>query len=432
MQMTHPAALRRLVVLLSGVARIAQAVSLPTWQALASKVPSAAAARPITTDWLIGPQASFSDERPTLFRERNGWCPYSARVWLALEYKGVDYETVKVDAGRFDGRPAGLSGATPQLRWPDGTLMEGSIDIIEALDVWQPANPLCRPANVAWTEVQELTRACESTFPGVQLKDGEPLRLRGMASAFEEAMEFTDQLLCRHLNGPFFCGTQLSIVDVVWAPFLERYEAWLPLTFPGLCIRDASRWPHLCRWFEAMEAQPIWACHLRGDGASWSKVLASSPGWLVLPTRACSPPRRSADAMRGRAEATAVLWQAYAAGRPYVASTPQIELAAHFLRNHQLLVTDITAATGAAPERADAHLRALAWLLTSPDGDAGPSQDMLSMLVSPSVPSMPQESLRATAEYLEERVCVPRDVCAPAATALSRLTSQILQCYFTV
>jgi hypothetical protein len=31
------------------------------------------------------------------FRDTNGWCPYCARVWLALEEKGIEYDSVLID-----------------------------------------------------------------------------------------------------------------------------------------------------------------------------------------------------------------------------------------------------------------------------------------------------------------------------------------------
>ena len=34
----------------------------------------------------------------TLYRERNGWCIYSARLWLALEMKNIPYDTVLLDS----------------------------------------------------------------------------------------------------------------------------------------------------------------------------------------------------------------------------------------------------------------------------------------------------------------------------------------------
>ena len=36
---------------------------------------------------------ALTDGGLVLYRERNGWCPYSERVWLALEHKGIAYET---------------------------------------------------------------------------------------------------------------------------------------------------------------------------------------------------------------------------------------------------------------------------------------------------------------------------------------------------
>ena len=38
--------------------------------------------------------ATATTEEPvlTLYRDTNGWCPFCARVWLALEQKGVAYE----------------------------------------------------------------------------------------------------------------------------------------------------------------------------------------------------------------------------------------------------------------------------------------------------------------------------------------------------
>jgi len=91
------------------------------------------------------------------FRERNGWCPYSERVWLALEVSNVAYDTVISDraehhgleaaVGRAnisttplaqvlidnmgEGRPAYFSGSTPKMRWPDGRAQGESMDLVK-------------------------------------------------------------------------------------------------------------------------------------------------------------------------------------------------------------------------------------------------------------------------------------------------------------
>ena len=53
---------------------------------------------PITiVDSALDPtKPTYSTERPTLFRERHGWCPYSERVWLALESTNIAYDTVRI------------------------------------------------------------------------------------------------------------------------------------------------------------------------------------------------------------------------------------------------------------------------------------------------------------------------------------------------
>ena len=80
------------------------------------------------------------DGQLVFFRERNGWCPYSERVWLALEYKGVDYATVLID-NTGGGRPGWFGGTTPRVRWPDGREQGESLDIVKALDDAFPDTP---------------------------------------------------------------------------------------------------------------------------------------------------------------------------------------------------------------------------------------------------------------------------------------------------
>lgn len=44
------------------------------------------------------PNAHKTSTKPLVFfRDTNGWCPYCARVWLALEEKGIDYDSVLID-----------------------------------------------------------------------------------------------------------------------------------------------------------------------------------------------------------------------------------------------------------------------------------------------------------------------------------------------
>ena len=56
---------------------------------------------------------------------------------------------------------------------------------------------------------------------------------------------------------PFFLGKELSLVDVVFSPFLERIAASI-YYYKGFVVRGEGRWPGIERWFEAMEQRPAY------------------------------------------------------------------------------------------------------------------------------------------------------------------------------
>ena len=55
-------------------------------------------------------------------------------------------------------------------------------------------------------------------------------------------------------GGPYFLGERLSLVDCMFAPFLERMAASLPY-YKAMRIRRTDEWPHLEEWFLAMEGR---------------------------------------------------------------------------------------------------------------------------------------------------------------------------------
>ena len=422
----------------------------PSWSALAAAVPSASIPQPLSIDFMVSPRSVFSSARPTLFRETNGWCPYSARVWLAMELKEIDYDTVRIDIGVFGGRPSGMSEATPQVQWVDGSTMSGSLAILRELDRRFPlSRPLFSVPGADAGEVERLAVAYHSIFPARGGgSDGDPMLIDSPRADFEAAAEATDRLLSQRPEGPYFCGAALSAADVAWAPFLERHAAWLPYLHPGLCLRD-GRWAHLSRWLRAMSAEPAYACRVEGDVASWWKVLAFSPGWLVVPRRGWSPPALGASrgggaSLSARSRVSAPCWGAYAARRPHVAAEPAVEAAAHLTRHRGPIGRDACRALELGKEDIDEPMRVLVWLLAggaareaaveaaleaadaaanaaanaaaaavaSGEGGDGEAAALLGLL-----------STRGLAEltaHLDERVCVPRDLGAPAAAALSR------------
>lgn len=364
----------------------------PSWQQLEELLPTSRVPEPRLIDSAL--DASEPDLKGlTLFRERHGWCPYSERVWLALEVKGLQYETVLIDNTGPGRKPPWWGGSTPQVRWEDGHVQGESLNIVRALDDRYPHSPQLWPNE----NVTKLVNAFESTFPrGTRPSSRAAFLFLAYGdmpvwrSDFERTLDKTDELLGRHNDGPFFCGATFTAADVAWAPFLERYSEQLPCLHAGLNPRDASRWPRLAAWYEAMMRQvPAYGARVRGDSVSWRTVL-SMAGYGnagVAPVLVDDAGETIHD------DKTEGDWEAYAASRSFVARTPQEEAAARLVRNHAAIIADAVKRGSLAEAEADSALRGLAMLLAgkSDEAEADPS-------------------VVAAAIYLDERMCVPRDM----------------------
>ena len=68
-------------------------LALPSWPDLEKRLPSSIAADPAVFDGATVSEADLAG-KTVLFRDRNGWCPYAERAWLALEVKRIDYAAV--------------------------------------------------------------------------------------------------------------------------------------------------------------------------------------------------------------------------------------------------------------------------------------------------------------------------------------------------
>ena len=404
----------------------------PSWKSLATELPSVAADSPVKIDSVRQQQAPvFSNERPTLFRERHGWCPYSERVWLALETKGIEYDTVLID-NTGGGRPSYFSGSTPQMRWADGRMQGESLDLVKALDKLYPeATPLWPPEGVDTGAVNAMISAFKGTFPRSARPssraaflfswDGDALP----RATFETVLSRTDELLAEHADGPFFCGAAVSAADVAWAPFLERYAAQLPCLHDNLLPRGPD-FPHLAQWFDAMEtAVPSYACRVEGDASSWRKVLSMAGyGNAGVPAKVLSRMDEAAAIEAfGTAPIASEVWERYAASRPYVATTPAEEVAATLVRNRDDVAVDAAkrAALGTDSTDADidAAMRSLAWVLMAS------ASEELSEAVEVLHETDRLSAVASLALFLDDRLCCPRDMGSPAAAELKRIAGEL-------
>lgn len=405
---------------------------VPSWERLESKLPTA----PAPTSFMnrLPEDASLLvKDRPVLFRDKEAICPFSEQVWLALEVKNIDYVTVLVETTIRDN-----SWSSPlRFQWPDGSSQTEALEILERIEKVYPGGTAAAgdcTLNYGPNLYPSISKAVDSVrcnivrFKGVFPRNTQdnpyaPYLIRQKnpddvtdtswvpESDHMVTLEETDEVLEEYFQGPFFCGNEITAADIVWAPFLERYAAQLPLIFEGddddLTPRS-SEYGTLKEWYEAVEERvPAYSCRVMGDKTTWERLfqkgvaqIATPPLEELLPSRGNPIPtnRRKFDADK--------TWAEYATSttRPYLAASRELECVAFYVRNRKSVIADaVTTLTNMDANEVDSALREiLASLLEGGGADvvkslSGNARDLLS--------------------YLDETLRVPRDMgLLPAAT----------------
>ena len=347
--------------------------------------------------------------------------------------KQVDYDTVFID--NIYGRPSWYRGDTPQMQWEDGAIQSESMDLVREIDKRYGGREQLYPNDIT-NEVINKTRAFQQIFPrGARPSsraaflfrfDGEPL----WKNEFEKVLRETNDLLAETTAGPFFCGEKMTAADVAWAPFLERYAGQLPCLHNDLNPKCDETYPHLAAWYGAMEEMiPEYACRVRGDPSSWRKVLtmagfgnAGVPP-LVSTRMDDENVKESAPLALQEVEKQQAVWDKYAATRPYVASSAGQEAASVLIRNRELIVKDVAKRVGVKSnifdlpsneKDLDLAMRSLACVLCDDRYDKDTVEECKN-----------DSYVKAIALFLDERMCVPRDMGAMSAACIKRLAASL-------
>jgi hypothetical protein len=92
----------------------------------------------------------------TFYRDTNGWCPFCERVWIALEHKQIEYDTITIN---LKDKPQWFKDIVPTALVPaielhnsawtsqtrgSGKMMWESMDILNSLDDLFPDTPRLR------------------------------------------------------------------------------------------------------------------------------------------------------------------------------------------------------------------------------------------------------------------------------------------------
>lgn len=357
-------------------------------------------------------------------------------MWLALESTNAPYDTVRIDNTGPGRKPPYWGGQTPQMLWPDGKNQGESMDLVQEVDK-RYGKGMLYPESIK-NDVINKARAFQNTFPSKSRPSSRAAFLFGWSgeplwkAEFESVLTKTNDLL-ESTDGPFFCGDQYTAADIAWVPFLERYAAQLPCLHEGLNPRDASSYPHLNAWFEAMETQvPAYSCRVRGNPSSWRKVLTMAGyGNAGMPPAVVERmDELGADESRPQTEEERVrdqrLWDEYRTTRPYLANTPSAEAGRVLMSNREAIITDTLKRVDSLKDAGipldekglDNAMRALASILIYGTEEDGQYDEMATAAKE----ARDVEGVFAMAKFLDQRMCVPRDMGMMSADAIKRLS----------
>jgi glutathione S-transferase len=192
-----------------------------------------------------------------LYRDKHHWCPYCEKVQLFLEAKRVPYQMKFVTMFCYGKKEAWYtqlvpSGMLPALSLtPRGPIVTESDDIMLALEAavgpLQPGVGMGAAAVVAHRNLErKLFRAWCNWLCQPQ---GSAAGEQRSAAAFH-AVATEVEAAVRRGGGPFMLGSQLSVADVVYAPYLGRMNASL-FYYKGYNLRAEHTVLH--QWFSALE-----------------------------------------------------------------------------------------------------------------------------------------------------------------------------------
>ena len=405
----------------------------PSWDELSSDLAALATDEAGDTGEEGAPQPLV-----TLYRDTNGWCPFCERVWLVLRAKGIPYAEEVVSLQK---KPDWYKALVPTALVP-AVLFHGEVDGggDERRIVWESASVLRALDEAFPNHGPPLMREGEEDFDNA-VRMGEDLSMAGFAFAFagrnatltederdERRSKFMAELdrldgAISEFGGPFRLGSNFTAVDAILVPMLERWRHQLPIT-ANVDILEAR--PGLVKWFEAMDAFEPYRGRVMGDKYSWTATNS-----MFLRFFGGGEDKPEISALIERADAAAeTLTSAFVEDALAMEEDGDDhngysrEAAAKLIENHEAIVGDCTRADPVSQahigravdeDSADAVLRyAASILLSSSDGVVASARR--APLVE--VAGGKAKDAALAARTVASRLCVPRDMSAPAACTL--------------
>mmetsp|Transcript_14419 Transcript_14419/g.21029 ORF Transcript_14419/g.21029 Transcript_14419/m.21029 type:complete len:486 (+) Transcript_14419:59-1516(+) len=378
------------------------------------------------------------DIRVTLYRDPAYWCPYCQRVQLQLELKRIPYRVKTVNMRCYGEKPDYFralvpSGAIPAVSFDDGPVKTESLDLMLEIERMFPDNsPLIPPEDnemvyKLFRNFMQLERRLFSSWFQYMSSGGGGFGLFGGGKdSFISDLEAWDAAMAQINSGPFALGSNISLVDILAVPFVERMVA-SALYWKAINIRED--YPGIDAWLKGMETVFPAYRTIRADIYSTVHNLPPQTGRATFDS--------GSDQFREAIDGVGNNWELPLVGsvsydRIYGDdSEAKIEAAAALIRGSEFLVPFAMRAIGVRKRTvsaplADPDAQPVLWgkeyveqalfgvALALIDGTEAPE----AIDASKSIPADEQRKVIASLAYLRDRIGVPRDMSPGAARQL--------------
>jgi glutathione S-transferase len=198
-------------------------------------------------------------------------CPYAHRTRLALAEKGIDFELTEID---FKDKPERFLKVSLYVKVPaivhDGVEVYESAIVNEYLDEVFPEPPLMPADPATRALVRVWIDYCDDHFLDdlyAAIRNRDPARAPELKAKTEEHLRLIETGGMRRLSaeGPYWLGERISLLDLAYYPFFERFPAWTH--YRGIAIPDDCT--RLRDWIAVMAERPS------------VKAIANTPDYYI-------------------------------------------------------------------------------------------------------------------------------------------------------
>lgn len=187
----------------------------------------------------------------TLHLMSHSLCPYVQRAIISLTEKGVPFKRTMIDLANKPDWFTAISplGKTPVLKADDTAIFESSV-ILEYLEETQasplhPNDPLERTKNRAWMEFGTAILNDIGGFYNAKDTGNFAAKTKTLSDKFA-------RLETELGDGPFFNGTEFTLVDTVFGPVFRYFDVFDQIKDFGI-LADK---PKVQAWRKTLASRP--------------------------------------------------------------------------------------------------------------------------------------------------------------------------------